>query len=415
MYPLTKTLLLFLLMVSFTIRGQQDCKNQILSKLNTYKNATAPPLSDSLWKAYTDIISVYKSKQPDSALFFANKALILAQNFNNKDKIRDMLAIRGDIYLFSGWGRNSWWLAFDSYSMASKMAWEKKDRLAFAKILNSLAICYISQNGAGEYTEKNLFYGALSEEATFNSGFIFPKTFLLPDSSDSKPSTKTILQFINTINKSVQYFKKMGQKKEIMYRLHRLANLQLMNKINIDEAENNIQKAIQLANDLKEYEFEIVIYLTTAHNFYHLLHNIEKQKQYAQQGYDLAEKHHSMIKKALLSDQLYYYYKDTKQYQKALSYKEFNIHIMDSLNLIGDKEKSVLLKEKTDLQLQELNIQRKLENQKQTQIMLIIGIVFLLLISVAIFVYNKILKNKNQELTIKNQEISEAMLRGQTF
>ena len=408
-----KLLLVILVVISSNSQGQPFIKNKVLAKINTYKNITSPPLSDSLFKYYFEIVNIYKGNKTDSALFFINKALILAKNSQYKKQEIECLNIRGEIYLFSGWGRSSWWLAFENYTQASKMAWNLKDRLAFAKVVNNLAICYISKDKSGDYTEKNLYYGALSEDALINSNFVFPNTFQ-PDSSDSKATKPTIKHFVETIEKGAKYFEKIGHKKSVMYRLHRIANLQLQLIEDTDEAEKNIQKAIAIADKLKDYEFEIVMYLTTAHNFYHNYHNLEKQKIYTQKGYDLAEKYHFVVKKALLSDQLYHYYRDTQQYQKALIYKEYNIAVIDSLNLIGDKEKAILFKEKSETQLREFNTLQALESQKRTQATLITGIVFLLLLLSAGLWYSNILRKKNRELQVKNKEISEAMLKGQT-
>ncbi len=411
MYPLRKLFLILLSLISINLQGQQLTKNHILGKINTYKNATSSPLSDSLLKYYFEIVNIYQENKTDSALFFINKALILAKNSKHKKQEMECFRIKGDIYLFSGWGRSSWWLAFENYTQASKMAWQLKDRLAFAKTTNTLSICYISKDKSGDYTEKNLYYGMLSEEAMINPNFVFPNTFQ-PDSSDSKATKQTIKKFIETIGKGAKYFEKIGHKKEVMFRLHRMANLQLQLIENIDEAEKNIQKAIAIADEIKDYEFEIVMYLTTAHNFYHHYHNLEKQKEYAQKGYNLAERHHSVVKKALLSDQLYHYYKDTYQYQKALAYKEYNIAVIDSLNLIGDKEKAILFKEKSETQLREFNTLQELASQKRTQATLVGGIVFLLLLLGAGLWYSSILSKKNRELQTKNKEISEAMLKG---
>jgi signal transduction histidine kinase len=408
-----KLLLIILALISINLKGQQNNKSQILAKIDFYKNAVSSPLSDSLLKYYFEIVNIYKGNKTDSALFFANKALVLAKNIKQKKQEMECLNMKGDIYLFSGWGRSSWWLAFENYTQASKMAWQLKDRLAFAKNTNTLAICYISKDKSGDYTEKNLYYGTLSEDALINPNFAFPNTFQ-PDSSDSKATRQTIKKFIETIGKGAKYFEKIGHKKEVMYRLHRMANLQLQLIEDIDEAEKNIQKAITIADEIKDYEFEVVMCLTTAHNFYHHYHNLEKQKIYAQKGYDLAEKHHFVVKKALLSDQLYHYYKDTQQYQKALTYKEYNIAVIDSLNLIGDKEKAILFKEKSETQLREFNTLQELESQKRTQTTLITGIMFLLLLLSAGLWYSNVLRKKNRELQVKNKEISEAMLKGQT-
>jgi signal transduction histidine kinase len=413
MYSFRKLLLIILLVVSMKSAGQQLTKNQILAKINTYKNATSPPLSDSLLKSYFEIVDIYKGNKTDSALFFINKALSIAKSLKNKKQEMECLRAKGDVYLFSGWGRSSWWLAFENHTESSKIAWQLKDRLAFIKATNNLSICYISKDRAGDYTEKNLYYGMLSEEALINPNFVFPDTFQ-PDSSDSRATKQTIKKFIETIDKSVGYFEKLGDKKESMYRLHRIGNLQMQLIINVEEGEKNIKKAIAIADEIKEFDFESMMYLTTAHNFYHHYHNLEKQKIYAQKGYDLAEKHHFVVKKALLSDQLYYYYKDTQQYQKALTYKEYNIAVIDSLNLIGDKEKAILFKEKSETQLREFNTLQELESQKRTQTTLITGIVFLLLLLSAGLWYSNVLRKKNRELQVKNKEISEAMLKGQT-
>jgi signal transduction histidine kinase len=413
MYSFRKLLLVILVLISMKSAGQQLTKNQTLAKINAYKNAVSPPLSDSLLKYYFEIVTIYKGNKTDSALFFANKALVLAKSIKKKKQEMECLNMKGDIYLFSGWGRSSWWLAFENYTQASKMAWQIKDRLAFAKNTNTLAICYISKDKSGDYTEKNLYYGTLSEDALINPNFAFPNTFQ-PDSSDSKATRQTIKKFIETVGKGAKYFEKVRHKKEVMYRLHRMANLQLQLIEDTGEAEKNIQKAIAIADEIKDYEFEIVMCLTTAHNYYHHYHNLEKQKIYAQKGYDLAKKHHFVVKKALLSDQLYHYYKDTQQYQKALTYKEYNIAIIDSLNLIGDKEKAILFKEKAETQLREFNTLQELESQKRTQATLITGIVFLLLLLSAGLWYSNVLRKKNRELQVKNKEISEAMLKGQT-
>lgn len=65
-----------------------------------------------------------------------------------------------------------------------------------------------------------------------------------------------------------------------------------------------------------------------------------------------------------------------------------------------------------ELEINELN--QSISLQKRTQNFLILGVGLLLLLVASVFWYNRKLKLKNQALAIKNQEISEALLRGQT-
>lgn len=87
--------------------------------------------------------------------------------------------------------------------------------------------------------------------------------------------------------------------------------------------------------------------------------------------------------------------------------------IQQQLKIESNKQKDEQEKLSKQLKINELGSILLLENQQQKSLLVIVGLISLL--GVSAIGYSLILKKKNKELLIKNQEIQEALLKGQTI
>ena len=386
--------------------------SQDINNLRT--SLEAKNLHDTLkYHTYYQLALLYKNKngQIDSTLYYIDKALEISSK-NKSDRAKAQL-LKGETYLYSGWGFSSWWLAFENTLEAAKTFNQLKDKINFSKAINTLAITYISRrDNQSHFTEKQIFYSVLADEILINPNYQFQKQFTA-DTTDTPATKQSLLQALQFFKKVLIYYNQKGNYQQVMYQNQKIAECYIeLGNINLFEAYN--LKALQIAQQIRDYHFTSVILLGLSH-YFHLYKNTKKQKKYAEAGILLAKKHLYVIKEAQFCDQLYYYYKEKSNYKYALKYKERNISILDSLTLLGEKEKNVLIKQKNDAQKLQFETTQKLIKEQNTQnVMLVILIAFIFLGGV--FLWNIIsLRKSNLKLLSKNKEIEKARLMGQAI
>ncbi len=101
---------------------------------------------------------------------------------------------------------------------------------------------------------------------------------------------------------------------------------------------------------------------------------------------------------------------------ESISRKLENEHALatqQALEIESDKQKNEQEKLSKQLKVNELSNKLTLENQQQKSLLLIVGLISLLGLSAII--YSLVLRKKNKQLLNKNNEIQEALLKGQTI
>lgn len=101
---------------------------------------------------------------------------------------------------------------------------------------------------------------------------------------------------------------------------------------------------------------------------------------------------------------------------ESISRKLENEHALatqQALEIESDKQKNEQEKLSKQLKVNELSNKLTLENQQQKSLLLIVGLISLLGLSAII--YSLVLRKKNKQLLHKNNEIQEALLKGQTI
>lgn len=93
--------------------------------------------------------------------------------------------------------------------------------------------------------------------------------------------------------------------------------------------------------------------------------------------------------------------------------KEHALAAQQALKIESDNQKNEQEKLSKQLKVNELSNKLKLENQQQKSLLIIVGLISLL--GILAMIYSFILRKKNKELLAKNQEIQEALLKGQTI
>ncbi len=93
--------------------------------------------------------------------------------------------------------------------------------------------------------------------------------------------------------------------------------------------------------------------------------------------------------------------------------KEHALATEQALMMESDKQKNEQEKLAKQLKVNELSSKLSLENQQQKSLLIIVGLISLLGISAII--YSFFLRKMNKELLVKNHEIQEALLQGQTI
>ncbi len=372
-------------------------------------------LSDPiLYNAFYELAIEYKKNntQLDSALFFINEAIKIAKSSSNQFELGQAFLLKGEIYLFSGWGYSSIWLSFENTSEACKIFNKLKNKKKFSEALNLLSISYISRRyNNSHYTEKQLKYSILSGEALLNPHFFFPNSFEA-DTTDQIASVKTLNNAIIKFKLHLSAYSEKKDSLNMMYLNQKIA-VCYIEIANIKEFEKFNLVALQLAQKLKNHQFEGSVFLSLVH-YFHLFKEYDKQKFYAEKGLKNAKENNQKIKVAQFSDQLYYYYKEKGDFKQALSHKELNIHIFDSLTVLGEKQRNELIQQKNDALKLQFQAEQSLIKKEQQQYFLILLLATIVALGGTIFWNNRILKNKNKELLDKNAAITQAHLKGQT-
>lgn len=174
-------------------------------------------------------------------------------------------------------------------------------------------------------------------------------------------------------------------------------------------------KALALA---KSYNNRVVIFATYADlaDIYDQKQSYAKALEYRKASLDYARKSGWKEMQSRAENYIYRTYKRMGDYQNALKYYELHKMHEDSLGRFSVQKAYAELQTKYEAEKQQLRIS-DLENEKLTQWRnFLIGLSILgLFVAGFVFWSNHKLKTTNKQLSIKNKEIEEALLKGQTL
>jgi len=195
---------------------------------------------------------------------------------------------------------------------------------------------------------------------------------------------------------------------------HGLANAYM--KLGDEKRANTYRdKALKIA---KGFNNRVVIFATYADlaDVYEQKQQYAKAIEYRKASLDYARQSGWKEMESRAENYIYNTYKLAGDYQNALRYFEEHKAHEDSLGRFSVQKAYAELQTKYETEKQQLRIQA-LENESLTKTRnFLLGISLLgMLLTAYIFWSNQRLKSKNEELSRKNKEIEEALLRGQTI
>ncbi|WP_028664285.1 tetratricopeptide repeat-containing sensor histidine kinase [Runella zeae] len=174
-------------------------------------------------------------------------------------------------------------------------------------------------------------------------------------------------------------------------------------------------KALALA---KSYNNRVVIFATYADlaDIYDQKQSYAKALEYRKASLDYARRSGWKEMQSRAENYIYRTYKQMGDYQNALKYYELHKMHEDSLGRFSVQKAYAELQTKYEAEKQQLRIS-DLENEKLIQWRnFLIGLSILgLFVAGFVFWSNHKLKTTNKQLSIKNKEIEEALLKGQTL
>ncbi len=363
MYRLVyKVLLIAILtiLINSEIYSQKD--NQVDSINQLIENSSKPDKA----KYLNTLADYYLSGSPDKSIIYANKALILSEEFKDTEEIARSSSILGEAYFY-----------LDDY---------KKSLFYFEKLLDIRKI-------SGTKSEISSAYN--------NMG--------------------VISRYTEDYNKALEYYNKSLEIKLDINDEEGISSL--MNNIGvIHELElNDYNKALEFYKRSLTYEKKIDDpdgISTSLLNIGAVLGKMERYKEaekYLFESVRISDSLNYLITLEINYESLYLMYKQKGDFKKSLSYNELYTNLKDSLynaekyKQIAELEVKYETKKKQE-QIENLNKRKKLQ---QTILLLVVIALFSFFITmIVLFRQNKqkkraniILSDKNSEINLQKEEI----------
>ncbi len=340
----TFVIIIALLIFQSSIAQINDSLNRIINN---------PTTKDTIKiSTYYYIASQYIYQNPDSAEFFANKALKMSEKINYDSGIGEGYGWLG--YLNAEKGNIS--VAID-YNLKSLNLAEKKGlKSDYPVILNNLATLYMDLDDNDEALK---YYNQCIE---INKELDKKKSLVTNYSNVSLIYSKKS-DFNNALkyaNQSVALSEELNDERLISNAYSRIGSL-YENKDSVDLALNFYKKSYDLRtkNNITKGIAMISVKIS---NIYLNKNQINLAKQYANQSYQIANKWNFKYIKQESSKLLYQLFKKENNTKKALAYYEIYTQLKDSLNSRDNKD--ALVKSKFEFEYNKKQLVDSLEKEK---------------------------------------------------
>jgi len=392
-------------------------------------------------------LTVYLRRSfPDSALFFAQQAELLALKLNNKNKLAECYKNIGNIYN----GKDRFKLAIEYYEKSVQLYQATGDSLGIAKNYNNLGA--LNRNlgnfkASLEYYQKSLELRQLSDDQfgmgiTYNNiGNIhydqgdfdlaldyYFKSLEIRNKfhdkmgvagcynnigsiySEKKDYTKAIKHFKRALDIYIEFEDKLGK-------AHAYKNIALsyIKSKDYNQALNYLNQSLVIDIELGD-KLGISTTLTQLARVHNSQQKYNQAKDYATKSLAIAKETGAIREKKDAYQQLSVACEGLAEYQKALDYHKKYLQAKDSIFSIEKIKELESAKKKYQLEKKQLQIEN-LENQNQLKTvkleklrirLILFSIVILLFIAfvVHLLVVRKKLKRKNITIFEQNEEIT---------
>jgi serine phosphatase RsbU (regulator of sigma subunit) len=385
----------------FTTKAIQICDKNI-PNANTIEKKNFKLIKGS---ATNNLAFYYSQKgQFDSSIYFYNNSISIFKEVDNQNRYARSLTDLG--YVYSCKGDNI--KALEYYYKSLKIQDKINDVDGMTLTRNNIAVINF---GLGEYDKAlNEFLKCVNlQEKTNNLGntalYLSNIGYVYSVKSDSANA-------LNYYRKSLAIRKKLNDKSGI-YILYNNIGLLYNNYKDYNKAIEYALLSLQTATELGANE-DIAILKNNIGNYYKKLNNFAKAYDYIKQGYE----HAIQIKKAkniyVCLTNMVEISEMTGKYKEALNYHKLAIALKDSLNNEDIKKESY--KKELDFDYSKKKLVDSLQiianekiteakfKQEKTQRYTLYG-GLLVLICVAVFIFNRLQITKKQNLIIENQKL----------
>tara|TARA_Y100000310_G_scaffold344752_1_gene459257 strand:+ start:3512 stop:5449 length:1938 start_codon:yes stop_codon:yes gene_type:complete len=264
--------------------------------------------------------------------------------------------------------------ALEYYNQALELEKQAKDESGMARTLGNIGLVYL---------EQKMFEQALSH---------YKKAYVLVESIGLNCRT------IYTTNGVGQAFSKLGK---------------------LDSAKYYLNKALDDAKECQDPQIQTSTLLELG-VIANQEGNISKAESYLLQSYQIAHESNFTPHFRSASEELYKFYKEHSQPEKSLKYLETAYALRDSLynedlitQLTTMELEYAFQKERDSVEYaritERLSYDSKIERQNLIQWITIIGLILALIIIFVVYRYYRLKNLANQELTIKNHQITESL------
>jgi signal transduction histidine kinase/tetratricopeptide (TPR) repeat protein len=410
---------IFFLFLPYNLLSKANQLDSLINAANTYQKGDSTEVN-----LLTSTVKMIATSHPEQAKLFANRAIELSKQLNNKQLLAKSYNAMG-FCLRSNSDFNE---AINYLFKALKINEELGNEEEIAKNYGNIGLIYLEMNDFEKAEKYALLALPIFQKhqtkpalATIygNLGIIY---------KEKKDYTKALQQFTEALKLDNELNNKAG----IIRHLTNIGSLNvLINKQ--DKAISNLEQALQLSKEIEDYRSQSIALGNLGHIYYLKATDTTEKKnrskekidEYLNKSISLSSEAVKIAQElnfpdliAMFSETLAKAYKEKGNYKLALNYFELHRSVNDSLltiekakeiaNLEAIKENEVKAKEIVILQ------QKNKINRDQVLLMTIV-VIFSTIISLVFIRLSSTRKKHNIELETKNKIIQEAKIELETL
>ncbi|MDW8287400.1 MAG: tetratricopeptide repeat protein, partial [Flammeovirgaceae bacterium] len=377
------------------LMAQRNAKiEQLLFRLRTTKEDTLKV------QLYNELCMAHLLSAPDSALFYAQEGLMLAEKINDKKGKALSLNRIGSVYTVQGnlaWG-------MENLLLSLKISEELNDKMLIARALNNLSHIYTQ---LGEYTQAMASFEKLLDVSREQNN----KQGIAVAYGNMGETLYRLKRYDESIEKSLEATKIAEEINFLPILGSTWANLanSYWRKGELHKALTFAHKSVALNKELQQKNY-LSSALTSLANIYLSLDSLKKAENAALEAFEIAKSVHGKDQIREAAEALSKIYYKQKDYQKAYEFQNLFIQTREEMFNEQSKQRMEVLQISYELDKKEAEISLLNKNQQVNRLftaMLSGGLILSVILALVYFRGNKHKQRANEILIQRNKEISQ--------
>ena len=409
---MTRTLFILLLLFTFTLWPLQSQSDPLIDSLSKQLNSAHDTTKIDL---FIHLSELYWKRSLDTSLILADHALILAKEIDDRARLGNSLNMKGNaLYLLSNFTKG-----LEMYQEALKIREAMGDSNNMAKTYNNIGAIHLqleNYNEALEYFERalSIYQGIGDDEVMFsltnNIGAVYDEMEEFERALEYFQDALEIVENMEDESRSLIVLNNLGEAAVSLEQYDRALEY-------FEEA----KKRCELAGDIRMS----AITLLNIGSMYMQTGEQGKALPYLEKALVDAEKVNSIQIKRDIYNKLFDYYRDRKDYDRALEYHMLYSDARDSVQSEESRLKIAELElnydaENLESEIEILRRDNRIKKLRLTWISVSLGSLVLILILFSIVLainanrnrikkeITQLLREKNLELEAANKKLTES-------